>query len=250
MYLKILEGLEIHYDGDLPARSGVGSSSAFTVGLLNAVSAMINKARDAEALARESIYIEQELVKEYVGSQDQVTAAYGGLNHITFDSDKGFEVNPVLIKQHRLERLEAHLMMFFTGTERIAADIAKTYVPKISSNSKQLNHMYELVDQAKQILLGEESLLAFGELLHEMWIEKRSLGSAISNSKIDEIYAGGLAAGAIGGKVLGAGGGGMILFFVPPEAQNSVASKLSHLIQIPFRFEHGGSKIIFNDSQV
>jgi len=207
-YLDIQRGVEIHHDGDLPARSGMGSSSAFTVGLLHALYALKGYMPSKPQLASESIHIEQERLKETVGSQDQVSAAYGGLNHVVFHRNGEFTVRPVTLTPDRLQALSDHLMLFYTGIKRTAADIAKSYVDDIESRKRQLRIMKDMVDEAISVLNGRDDLSHFGELLHEAWQAKRSLSPAVSNSEVDGIYERALSAGALGGKVTGAGGGG------------------------------------------
>ncbi len=248
-FLKISQGLEIHHDGDLPARSGLGSSSAFTVGLLHAFYALKGKIISKEELAKKSIYLEQKVLKETVGSQDQVSASYGGLNLISFHKNGQILVKPVTISSKRLEELQDHLMLFYTGIIRTASDIAQTFVPNISQKEKQLFAMNELVGQALAILNSKKDINDFGKLLHETWSLKRSLSSSVSNSFIDDIYLAALSKGAIGGKIIGAGGGGFLLLFVPPSRQARVRKELSKLIHVPFKFERQGSQIIFFDQQ-
>lgn len=248
-FMKIRQGLEIHHDGDLPARSGLGSSSAFTVGLLNALYALKGKMINKKQLAKESIYLEQNVLKETVGSQDQVLAAFGGFNLITFHKDKQISVKPVTISSKRVEELQNHLMLYYTGIERIASDVAKTFVPNIEQKEKQLFAMNKMVDVALDILNSRKDIGEFGKLLHESWSLKRSLSTSISNSSIDKIYLNALSAGATGGKIIGAGGGGFLLLFVPPSRQKKVRKKFSKLIHVPFKFEHEGSQIIFFDQE-
>ena len=246
-YLKIERGLEINHDGDLPGRSGMGSSSAFTVGLLHALHALKGKIVGKKRLAEEGIHLEQDLLKEVVGSQDQVCAAYGGVNRISFLPNGEFTVQPMTLSQSRLEELNSHLMLFFTGIKRTASDVASSYAGGMEERAGLLNKMRECVDRSCEILNGKESLTAFGELLHEAWLAKRGLSDKVSNARVDAVFADARAAGAIGGKLLGAGGGGFILLFVPPEKQPKVRKKLSHLIHVPFEFEFSGSQIIFYD---
>lgn len=248
-FLKVREGLEIHHDGDLPARSGLGSSSAFTVGLLNALYALKGKMINKKQLAKESIYIEQEILKETVGSQDQVNAAHGGLNQVIFHKGGKISLRPVTISQKRIENLQNHLMFFYTGIVRIASDIAKSYVQKIDDKEKQLKIMHKLVEEALSILNSRKNINQFGELLNEAWRVKRSLSSSVSNPIIDELYQRALSAGALGGKITGAGGGGFLLLFVPPSHQAKVRKKLNKLIYVPFKFENEGSRIIFFDQE-
>ncbi len=248
-FLKIGEGLEIHHDGDLPARSGLGSSSAFTVGLLNALYALKGHMPNKQKLAKESIYLEQEVLKETVGSQDQIQASYGGFNHVTFQTSGEILVKPVTISQKRIKELEDHLMLFYTGIVRTSSDIAKTFINKIDEQKKQLSIMQNLVEEALEILNSNQSINNFGKLLHDAWLIKRSLSSAVSNSLINDIYLKALSSGAIGGKIIGAGGGGFLLLFVPPSHQYQVREKLKKLIYVPFKFETQGSQIIFYDAR-
>lgn len=248
-FLRIKEGLEIHHDGDLPARSGIGSSSAFTVGLLHALYALKGKMPNKQKLAKESIYLEQQVLKEIVGSQDQVLATYGGFNHITFQKDGEMIIKPVTISPKRIKELQDNLMLFYTGMPRTASDVAKTYVNNIEAQKKSLDIMKKLVDDAFSTLNSNNDINKFGLLLNEAWIAKRSLSSAVSNHTIDNLYKRALLAGALGGKLTGAGGGGFLLLFVPPSKQAKVKKEFSKLIHVPFKFEHLGSQIIFYDQQ-
>lgn len=248
-YLKIERGIEIHHDGDLPARSGMGSSSAFTVGLLHALYALLGKMPSKQQLAQESIYIEQESLKETVGSQDQVLAAYGGLNHVTFLPNGEISVRPITLNQERIQELNSHLMLFYTGIKRTASDVAGSYVNDIEAKRRQLRIMKDLVEESISILNNGQDLKGFGELLHEAWQAKRSLSKTVSNSSVDELYEQAISAGAIGGKLTGAGGGGFLLLFVPPEKQLKVRENLNKLIHVPFKFEFSGSQIIFYEPQ-
>jgi D-glycero-alpha-D-manno-heptose-7-phosphate kinase len=244
-YLKIDRGVEIHHDGDLPARSGIGSSSSFTVGLLHALYALKGQFIDKHRLAKESIHIEQELLKETVGSQDQVLCAYGGFNHITFLPNGEISVRPVTIAPERIRELSSHLMLFYTGIKRTASDIAESYVNDIDARRRHLRILKDVVDESIAILNSGQDITAFGTLLHEAWQAKRSLSSWVSNSLVDELYDRAISAGAIGGKLTGAGGGGFLLLFAPPERQSAIREKLSHFIHVPFQFEFSGSQIIF-----
>jgi D-glycero-alpha-D-manno-heptose-7-phosphate kinase len=248
-FLSIHRGLEIHHDADLPARSGMGSSSAFTVGLLHAMYALTGRMASKRQLAMESVHIEQELLRETVGSQDQVHAAYGGLNHITFLPNGDIAVRPVTITAERMRELNSHLMLFYTGIRRTASDIADTFVRGIDDRRRQLRIMKDLVDESLAILNGRDELTSFGELLHEAWQAKRSLSARVSNSDVDQMYECARSAGAVGGKLAGAGGGGFLLLFVPPECQAAVREQLNTLIHVPFRFEFSGSQILFADSE-
>lgn len=244
-FLKIDRGVEIHHDGDLPARSGMGSSSAFTVGLLNALYALKGYMPTKQQLAMESIYIEQEMIKETVGSQDQALAAYGGLNHIQFLQNGEVSVRPVIMTADRARELNAHLMLFYTGIKRTAADVADSYVHDLESKRRQLRIMKDLVDESLSLLNGGSDLSGFGDLMHEAWQAKRTLSTSVSNNDVDQMYEAARSAGAIGGKITGAGGGGFLLLFVPPSQQVAVRKKLDKLIHVPFAFDSSGSQIVY-----
>ncbi|WP_298271467.1 kinase [Geobacter sp.] len=244
-YLNIERGVEIHHDGDLPARSGMGSSSSFTVGLLNALYALKGYMPTKQQLARESIHVEQEMIKETVGSQDQVLAAHGGFNHVTFHPNGEITVHPVILTQDRLQELNSHLMLFYTGIKRTASNVAASYVNDLEAKRRQLRIMKDLVEESISILNGNQDICAFGELMHEAWQAKRSLSASVSNGHVDELFAKAMAAGAIGGKITGAGGGGFMLLFVPPDRHKTVKEALSSLIHVPFRFDFAGSQIIY-----
>lgn len=248
-YLDFDRGVEIHHDGDLPARSGIGSSSSFCVGLLHALYALQGRMPSKHQLASESIHIEQERMRETVGSQDQVTAAYGGFNQVLFQPNGEIAVRPVTVSQQRLRDLEDHLLLLFTGVHRTSSDVAQSYVARLDANKRHLRIMKDLVDEALLVLQGEGNLRAFGELLHESWLAKRSLSSEVSNSEIDDVYQAALASGAVGGKLLGAGGGGFLLLFASPDRHAALRAKFDGMIDVPFRFESGGSQIIFYDPE-
>lgn len=244
-YLNISHGLEIHHDGDLPARSGMGSSSAFTVGLLNALYAMQGQMASKRHLGLESIRIEQDLIKETVGSQDQVQAAYGGLNYITFHVDDEFSVRPVSLRRERIDEFNSHLMLFYTGIKRTAADIAQSYVNDLDNKKWELRITKDLVKEGLAILSSDQDLTVFGKLMHEAWQIKRKMSEKVTNAEVDAFYQQAAEAGAIGGKLTGAGGGGFLLLFVPPDRQAAVRQVLHQLIYVPFRFEFSGSHVIF-----
>jgi D-glycero-alpha-D-manno-heptose-7-phosphate kinase len=245
-FMNINAGVEIHHDGDLPARTGLGSSSSFTVGLLNAIYALKGLMPTKMQLATEAIHIEQNIIKENVGSQDQVSAAFGGFNRIDFERDGSINVNPVIISKEKLERLQEHMMFYFTGFSRIASEVAKKQIENTPKKKKELSTMHQMVDEALAILNNEHGdIIDFGKLLHESWKLKRSLTDNISTSEIDNIYEIALRAGAIGGKLLGAGGGGFMIIFAPPEVQQRIKARLMGLLLVPFRFENGGSQVIF-----
>jgi D-glycero-alpha-D-manno-heptose-7-phosphate kinase len=248
--LRIDRGIELHHDGDLPARSGMGSSSAFTVGLLHALYALRGEMPTKRQLATQSVYLEQEVLKETVGSQDQVMAAYGGLRHVTFRSDGDISANPVILPIERKAELKAHLMLFYTGISRTAGEVARSYVVGIESRARQLRIMQELVEESIEVLASGRDIRAFGDLLDEAWQAKRSLSAAVSNSEVDDLYERARAAGALGGKLTGAGGGGFLLLFVPPEAQAEVREALDGRLHVPFEFESAGSQIIFYEPGV
>jgi len=238
-------GLEIHHDGDLPARSGLGSSSSFTVGLIHAIRAMEGKISSKNQLASDAIHVEQNLIGENVGSQDQISAAYGGLNKIEFHKNGTFTVDPIIISTHRRQLLSSHLMLFFTGFTRLASEIAEAQIENIHNKSKELEKMREMVEQAIVLLQDEQSSIdLFGEMLDQSWSYKRSLSDQVTTPEIDEIYGRAKKAGAIGGKLLGAGGGGFMLFFVPQDKQTAVRENLNELIHVPFEFEDSGSRVV------
>jgi D-glycero-alpha-D-manno-heptose-7-phosphate kinase len=244
-YMGISEGMEIHHDGDLPARTGLGSSSAFTVGLLHALYALKGIMPSKMQLAREAIHIEQNILKENVGCQDQVLAAFGGFNRVDFSGERDIEIKRITIKAERLESLQNHLMLVFTGFSRMASEIAGEQIKETPNRKTELTKMYLMVDQAIDILNGDGDLVEFGRLMHESWQLKRSLTDKISTPYTDYLYETALRAGAAGGKLLGAGGGGFMLFFVRPELQPKVREALGNLLCVPFRFENSGSQIIF-----
>ena len=245
-YLKLEKGIEIVHNADLPARSGLGSSSTFTVGLLNALHAINNYMPTKRELAMQAIDVEQNFIKESVGSQDQTAAAFGGFNKITFNSASDIDVDPIIIKKERQFELENNLLLFFTGFARTASEIAKEQISITTKKEKELKTMLEISKEGLSRLTDEkQSLDQFGELLDEQWKIKRSLTNKISNKNIDEIYTAGINAGAIGGKLLGAGGGGFMLFYVSKGKQKNVINALKKKLFVPFRFEFTGSKIIY-----
>lgn len=239
------DGLEIHHDGDLPARSGLGSSSSFTVGLIHALAALEGKYVTKEDLAKNAIHIEQNIIRENVGSQDQVSAAFGGFNRIEFRENDTFDVSPVILGKARLEELQSHLMLCFTGLSRTASEVAKVQIDNCRNRQVELNRMTEMVDEAIKILQSETSPMEeFGKLLDEGWRYKKSLSHKVSTPQIDDLYEAAKANGAIGGKLLGAGGGGFFLLFVKPEERPKVRDVLRHLIHVPFEFDNTGSRVV------
>lgn len=243
-FMKVEEGIEIHHDGDLPARTGLGSSSAFTVGLLHALYALKNVMPSKMQLAKEAIHVEQTVLQENVGCQDQVSTAFGGLSKIEFLPNQDISVSPIIMNPKRLEEFQDHLLLYFTGFSRIASEIAKDQVAQTGAKQKELKRMREMVDEGISILCSHDGLSNFGKLLNEGWQLKRSLTSKISSPRIDEIYEAALSAGAIGGKLLGAGGGGFMMLFAKPEDHPRIHEKLKGFLRVPIRFENQGSQII------
>jgi D-glycero-alpha-D-manno-heptose-7-phosphate kinase len=248
-YLKWKRGLEIHHVADLPARGGMGSSSSFTVGLVHALYGLRGQLLSKKQLAMESIHIEQSILCETVGSQDQVAAAYGGFNHVRFAENGEVTVKPLTLSQERLRELESCLMLFYTGIKRTASAVAQSYINHIEEKEDQMRTMMAMVEEGIAILSSNRDITNFGKLLDEAWQVKRSFSHQVSNSSIDEIYANAISAGAIGGKLAGAGGGGFIVLFVPPERRGRVRETLNGLVNVPFKFEGSGSQIIFYDPE-
>jgi len=244
-WLKVGNGLEIHHDGDLPARSGLGSSSAFTVGLLNAVYALDGRMVSKDRLATEAIHVEQCLLHERVGLQDQISTAFGGFNHIAVAQNGTHTVTPIVLPKHRLEALQDHLLLVFTGISRTAAEVAETVVGNLKQKAAEMHAMRQMVDEAIGILSSSTTdLVEFGRLLKDAWALKRALSDSVSNATVDDLMKAATAAGAVGGKLLGAGGGGFALLFVRPEDRARVQDSLRNLITVPFRFEMAGSRIV------
>ena len=244
--MKMLDMHEIRltYEADLPARSGLGTSSSFAVGMLNAFYALKGKYADKKKLADEAIYLERELCKEAGGWQDQIAASFGGFNRINF-SDEGYEVLPVIISPERKRKLNQNLMMFFTGFTRFSSDVQKANTIGKGDKTKQLKEMLLLVDEAEKVLTDRQTdLNEFGRMLDHTWKLKRQTGNAVSTSDIDLLYEKGMKAGALGGKLLGAGGGGFLVFYVEPDKQDNVKNAMDNLLHIPFQFEDGGTQII------
>ncbi len=244
--MKMLDMHEIRltYEADLPARSGLGTSSSFAVGMLNAFYALKGKYVDKKRLADEAIYLERVLCAEAGGWQDQIAASFGGFNRINFSAD-GYEVMPVIISPERKRRLNDNLLMFFTGFTRFSSDVQKANKQGYHDKTAELKEMLSLVDDAERVLTDKTADLDdFGRLLDHTWKLKRQTGAAISTDSIDALYSKGIAAGALGGKLLGAGGGGFLVFYVQPEYRESVMKAMSDLLYIPFRFEDGGTRVI------
>jgi D-glycero-alpha-D-manno-heptose-7-phosphate kinase len=243
------DGIAIHHDGDLPARSGLGSSSTFTVGLLNALYALQGKMTGKLALAREAIHVERDLLGEAVGDQDQIAAAYGGLNQVELRTDGSFTVRPVILSPDRLAALEDHLILIFTGFVRNASAIAAAKIEALKHKARELHAIRAMVDQAVDLLVGGAEIAEIGRLLHESWMLKRRLASVVAPDFVDDIYAQARRAGAIGGKLLGAGGGGFMLFCVAPERRAELAAAFDRMIAVPVKFDTGGSQVIFYDAE-
>ena len=246
--MKMLDMHEIRlmYEADLPARSGLGTSSSFVVGMLNAFYALKGKYADKKRLADEAIYLERVLCAEAGGWQDQIAAAFGGLNRIDFSPDGTYDVRPIIIHPERKQRLNDNLLMFFTGFTRYSFDMQKANQAGYDEKTRQLQEMLALVDEAERILEDKHSDLDdFGRLLNHTWQLKRQTGSAITTDSIDALYEKGIAAGALGGKLLGAGGGGFLLFYVQPEKKDAVMEAMQDLLYVPFRFEDGGTQVVY-----
>lgn len=245
--MKLLDMHEIRltYEADLPARSGLGTSSSFAVGMLNAFHALKGQYADKKQLADEAIYLERVLCNEEGGLQDQIAASYGGFNRIDFNKDGRYEVSPIIIHPQRKKLLNENLLMFFTGFTRFSSDLQKANASGYAQKKKQLLEMLSLVDEAEAILTDKKtSLDEFGLLLDRTWRLKRQTGGAITTDSIDALYEKGIEAGALGGKLLGAGGGGFLVFYARPEMHNSVKEAMNNLLYVPFEFEDGGTRII------
>jgi len=243
-YLGVKEGIEIHHDGDLPAKTGLGSSSAFTVGLLHAVKALQGVMPTRMDLAREAIYLEQEVLRESVGCQDQVLAAFGGLVRVDFDADGEIHVSPIVLTHERLEEFQRHLLLYFTGFSRVASEIAKEQIRRTPELKTELSCLYQMVQEAQGVLCSSQDIAEIGRLLHESWMVKRGLTAKIAPAAVDDIYATARKAGALGGKLMGAGGGGFMVLFARPEDHPRIRQALERLLEVPFRFDRGGSEVI------
>jgi len=244
-FMGIEKGLEVIHTSDLPARSGIGSSSAFTVGLLNALYSLKGQMQTKRKLAFDAIHVEQDLIGENVGAQDQLAVSFGGFNRIDFNGQNEIFVQPVTIGEEKMEHFQNHFLFYFTGFSRYSSEIAEEQVKKIPENLKELTAMKKMVDAAIDILNGPlDSINDFGRLLDEGWAVKKRLGKLVSNDNIDQIYSAAKSAGALGGKLCGAGAGGFMILFVPPEKQPKVKEILKKLVLVPFRFENIGSHVI------
>lgn len=241
-YLDMHE-IRLTYEADLPARSGLGTSSSFAVGMLNAFYALKGKYADKRKLADEAIYLERELCKEAGGVQDQIAASFGGFNKICFRAD-GYTVSPIIISPTRKEQLNRNLMLFFTGFSRFSSDIQVSTQKSLTDKTAQLLEMLELVDEAEAVLTSKADLIEFGRMLDHTWKLKRGIADKISTDSIDGLYQKAIEAGATGGKLLGAGGGGFLLFYVEADKQEAVKKALEHLLYVPFEFENAGTQVI------
>jgi len=248
-YLNIREGLEIHHDGDLPARTGLGSSSAFAVGMLHALYALKGELVSKRKLAMEAIHLEQSILNETVGIQDQITTAHGGFNLIEIDRNGGFQVRPVPLSAARKQDLQEHLLLIYTGVARTASQVAEKQIASIPDKTSVLERMKALVYEAAAILMGSGDIGEFGNLLHETWELKRSISPEVSTPLIDDLYARARKAGATGGKLLGAGGGGFVLLFVEPKKRQSVLDALKDFLMVPFEFEANGTHIVLYEPE-
>ena len=249
MKMKDMHELRLSYDADLPARSGLGTSSSFAVGMLNAFSALKGKKLSKRQLADEAIYLERVLCNESGGIQDQIAAAFGGLNLISFGAD-GYEVRPVDISKERKDELNDRLMLFFTGFSRFSSDIQQGTVKALKDKYAELKEMTELTFEAERLLRDEDAKLnEFGRMLDHTWKLKRGISNGISTGSIDDMYAAGIKAGALGGKLLGAGGGGFLLFYAEPDRQEAVREAMKELLYIPFRFEQEGTAIVHDEQE-
>lgn len=244
-----MRDIRLTYEADLPAKSGLGTSSSFAVGMLNAFYSLKGKYKSKRELADDAIYLERELCNEAGGVQDQIAVAFGGFNRIDFSAD-GYQVTPVVMSNERKEILNDNLMMFFTGFSRFSSDIQTSTQAVLKDKTAQLLEMYSLVDTAQGILTDKNSNLNdFGRLLDHTWKLKRGITTRISTNSLDEIYEKAMSAGALGGKLLGAGGGGFFVFYVEPEKRKSVMQALDKLLYIPFRFEDSGTRVIYFDAE-
>ena len=248
-FLDISDGVEIHHDGDLPKMTGLGTSSSFAVGLLNALHRLLDHpAPSPMQLATEAIHVERDLCQERVGSQDQTAAAFGGLNHIRFAEDDSIAVAPVTLPAARLDAFQRSLMLFFTGFSRYSSEVVGEQLRNIPSRERELSEMAAMVPEGLRILCGTGDLSDFGRLLHESWQLKRSLSSRVSTPEIDAMYETARRAGALGGKIAGAGGGGFLLLFVEPDRRAAVRKALASLLHVPFGIDTVGSTILYAET--
>ncbi|MCL1829694.1 MAG: kinase, partial [Oscillospiraceae bacterium] len=241
-FMGISRGISVTHEGDLPARTGLGSSSAFMVGLLHALYAYLGKVADKMTLAAEAIHVERDMIRDNVGCQDQIAAAFGGINKIEF-SARGYKVSPLVLSRETTDALEGSMMLFYTGISRSASEIVDEQLKTMGEKHREMLQMLELADRAEALLISGD-VTGFGQLLDETWKIKRTLSERISTAYIDDVYSAGINAGALGGKLLGAGGGGFVLFLCPPERQNAVKLALKDLLYVPVKFEFNGTHII------
>jgi len=250
-YLNVTSGLEVHHDADLPAKSGIGSSSTFTVGLLHALHGLKHEMPTKSQLAEEAIEVEHVLLHENVGIQDQIMAAYGGLRLIEMGPSYGqkkYRVTPVILPPEYLANLEKYILLGFTGLTRFASEIAEEQIQKLEKGEVNLGELFSITKEALSLFQNNEDFEKIGRLLHQTWLIKKSLTHKVSNHLIDSLYETGLRAGAIGGKLLGAGGGGFIMFFAPPEKHNQIKEALSKIrVWVPFKMETQGAQVIFHN---
>jgi D-glycero-alpha-D-manno-heptose-7-phosphate kinase len=246
------QGIELHHDGDLPARSGLGSSSSFTVGMINTLNAMLGKRCSKKELAASAIFVEQRVIGETVGSQDQIAVAYGGLNRIDFHSESEFIVSPLILSNTRKIDFHKHLMLFYTGQTRFASQMAKAQMDNLEINRPALRRMQDSVNEALEIFSNNsKDIQQIGFLLDDMWRFKKTLSDQVTNSLIDGLYLKAMKSGALGGKMLGAGGGGFMLFFVPPSKRSSVKAALIDYLEVPFNFDYDGSAVtVYNPTEI
>ena len=244
-FLNISDGFEVVHCSDLPAQTGLGSSSSFTVGMLHSFYSLLSKTPTKRELAVNAINVEQNIIKESVGSQDQVVAAFGGFNRIDFKTDENFEVTPIVISQKRLKELEGNLLLCFTGLSRSASSVAELQIKKTPSRYKELKKIQDITEEAFKVITSDNSLEDIGFLLNEHWKLKSSLTDKISNEFIDKIYETALSNGALGGKLLGAGGGGFMLFYAKKEKHEKIKNSLKEFIFVPINFEFSGSKVVY-----
>ncbi|MGE4218289.1 MAG: kinase [Alphaproteobacteria bacterium] len=248
-FLKIDRGIEVHYQGDLPARSGLGSSSSFTVGLLHALHGLQGHHVSKEQLAHQAIHIERTMLAEPGGVQDQIAAAYGGLSRIDFHRDDSFVVTPMMVGAQRMRDLEQHMLLFYTGLSRDASTIEREKTSRVDKIQNDLRLIQDMVEEGEKLLTGDAPFDAFGALLHEAWTVKRRLSDKVAPSFIDQIYEKAMQAGASGGKLLGAGGGGFLLFIVSPDRHAPVLEALEDLLVVPVQIDRRGSQIIFYEPE-
>ncbi len=248
-FLNIDDGVEIHHDADLPARSGIGSSSSFTVGMLKAFHALKNRTISKENLAKEAIYVEQEVAKENVGIQDQILASYGGIQILQMGPGKNYSVDPLIISPEYINHLESNLLLAFTGLTRFSTEVAAKQIENIEKGSieNKMSEIYDIAKESLTLLTEEGDLAKLGKLSHDTWEIKRTLSDSITNPEIDEIYSTAIRNGATGGRLLGAGGGGFFMFWAPPEYHQKIKDSLPQLkVWVPVKFDFGGSRVILH----